>query len=189
MISYPIEGRRKKQEHGPPEADEIKPWIADGLKQAGFVVYPEATCRIQFDHKANGRGQIDFLAVAPKAWADENGFWTIGVECKAEGLDTGDGIVMPVLQTGAYSRSFAFAKEGQPLPRPDVVLVASGDVLKAPLDIVEPKTFDDVRFKLMERFLWKVGGALLTWDDSGEVGFFSNYSVSSQAKHVLWKMA
>lgn len=187
MDSYPIEGRKNK-EHGPPEEDEVKPWVARGLEGAGFKVYSEVTCRIQFDHKENGRGRIDYLAVAPREWADVNGFWTIGVECKAEGLETGEGIVMPTMQAGAYSRSFAFMKDGKPLPRPDVVIVAAGDALKAPLNLVEPRTLEDARFKLMERFLWKVGGVLLTWDVSGEVGFYSNYSVPSQAKHVLWRL-
>lgn len=166
---------------------EFAGWLRDELRRSGFVVHEEVYCREQGNWPGTGgddKRRLDLYAIPPVGWdRGRTIFRTIGIECKI-GMG-GEGLINGTNQVGTYVRAFDFrTRDGQALARPDVVLLANLPYLRTsgaippsyPCTMTSKEAMDFRLFEagcVVERFLWKLGGAILSRRDR-RLGFLSN---------------
>ena len=144
--------------------EEVRSLLEQRLREVKFSVHREVSCR----YTSGDTGRIDLHAVAPPSWETQFGYRTIGIEVKGC-VDFAEGSINSLIQAREYMAAFCYHKEGRPLPRPDIFLIATYGALSNPLHDGGSMPSDGETHAAW-RFGWRLGISFL-FNAGGRIGF------------------
>lgn len=149
--------------------DVVSARFLQNMRSSGWLLKEQPACRHRHARKPL---KPDVYGIPPENWSGRAaGVFAVAFEIKARGLKMGRGVVEAVIQASQYSAAHAWLHNGEPLRRPDAVVVASPD-----LALLEQSEGGALAFSVAERFAWKHGVFILRTDNptKGTVGFDCN---------------